>query len=345
MKEMDRQEIRESGEEQLLEPATGGANTDESEPSLIALKGIAALGTAAAPKRQRQQERVYFHSGNRSAFLVMRDGREERHMVQDDGKLPAGPCLIRGGQWLEGTELSVLAAAWRAAGDGGDEETAVRLLRRLYVRMRAEAETLLEAPEAAWTAFALPETEGGRRGSELQDALLEALFKALQARQRQGRECRLDLLVPQPAGAAEFAMAREFIETVAEQTLGHREAAACRIGALFAPDAPHAAAGEIARIADFLVLDGGTEERPASGDAAGFAAAAQELLAAVRRVRPAAAVFAAGADAAAALADLYRIGLSGIFCPASQRTEALLRAACLAWMERQEEGGAYSAGG
>ncbi|WP_157261063.1 hypothetical protein [Paenibacillus wynnii] len=214
-------------------------------------------------------------------------------------------------------------------------------MQRIYYILRSTAAGLLESSDGSWVAVTLPFTpELSARPlklNALQDVQLEALFAALGERYRQGCDSRVDLLAPYPASGAEFAAMREFIETVAEQTLGHAFAATCRIGALIAPDA-HRAAEEIVRIADFLVLDGAAMAAAPEDDAAaeGFALAAGQILTAVRRIKPAAVVFAAGAPAAYALADLYRIGLNGIFCSADQRTEALLRAACLTWMTRQE---------
>ncbi|KWX86706.1 hypothetical protein AMQ83_17425 [Paenibacillus riograndensis] len=137
----------------------------------------------------------------------------------------------------------------------------------------------------------------------------------------------MDLLAPYPASAAEFAAQREFIEDVAEQTLGHAYAAACRSGAMILPEVERAAAGEGGRRAGCVVLEGTGGEAGPEDAAGGFAQAAAGIRAAGRGVKPAAALLAAGAPAAYALADLYRIGLSGIFCSAGQRTEALLRAA------------------
>ncbi|MNC35328.1 hypothetical protein D3C75_838090 [compost metagenome] len=269
---------------------------------------------------------------------MLRDGREERPVLREEaGGLPAGPCLIRSSEWLQAPEVNELYASWLFSETGVQAE---RILQRIYYRLRVSAAALLDSADGLWAAVMLPFmpelADQPARLAALQDAQLEALFAAVAERQRLGGDCRVDLLAPYPASAAEFAAQREFIEGVAEQTLGHAYAAACRIGAMISPDVERAAAGEIARIADFLVLDGAAGEA-APGDAAGgFAKAAEEILAAVRSVKPAAALFAAGAPAAVALADLYRIGLSGIFCSAGQRTEALLRAACLTWIARQD---------
>lgn len=278
--------------------------------------------------------------GEVPAFLVLRDGTGERPLFREEASVfPAGPSLIRSEEWLQGPELSELYGRW-LSGEGGELDN--RILQRIYYRLRAASAALLESADGAWAAVTLPYTPAlaaqPARLAALQDAQLGALFAAVADSQRRGGDCRVDLLAPYPASAAEFASQREFIEDVAEQTLGHAYAAACRIGALVAPDVPHAAAGEIARIADFLVVDGAAcgaaPEEPAAG---GFAQAAAGILAAVRSVKPAAAVLAAGAPAASALADLYRIGMSGIFCSAAYRTEALLRAACLTWMARQDK--------
>ncbi|MDT3427616.1 hypothetical protein J2Z22_003179 [Paenibacillus forsythiae] len=272
----------------------------------------------------------------RPAFLVLPEGRENRPPVREPGSTAAGPCLVRSEDWLR--QGDTLFAAWLSSGDGPEADLA---LRRIYYRLRDEAAALLGSPDGEWAAVSLPAVpelaSRPDRLAELQDILLEALFNALAEQQREGGDSRLDLLAPHPASAHEFAAAREFIETVAEQTLGHRFAAACHIGALIAPDIRPAAAEEIARIADFLVLDAGAADGDAPEEsAADLVAAAEGILAAVRGVKPAAVVLAAGGRAAAALADLYRIGLNGIFCGADHRTEALLRAACLVWMDRHE---------
>ncbi len=291
--------------------------------------------------------RAYFRRpGERPAFLVLREGPGERPVQREEpGELPAGPCLIRSGEWLLAPGVNELYANWLFNETAEQEE---RILQRIYYRLRASAAALLESADGVWTAVMLPFmpelADQPARLAALQDAQLAALFSAVAERQRLGGDCRVDLLAPYPASAAEFASQREFIEGVAEQTLGHAYAAACRIGAVIPPDVERAAAGEIARIADFLVLDGAAAEAAPEDAAGGFAKAAEEVLAAVKRVKPAAALLAAGAPAAFALADLYRIGFSGIFCSAGQRTEALLRAACLTWMARQDHADAAAGG-
>jgi hypothetical protein len=285
-------------------------------------------------------KRSYFkRPGEQSTFLVLREGQEERLAAREGtSSSQAGPCLFRSEEWLLEPELFSLYENWLTI---EDELQAARILQRISYRLRSATAELLESPDGEWAAVTLLHTEelAGQPAklAALQDAQLEALFTAVAESQRQGGDCRLDLLVAYTASAVEFAAKREFIEGVADQTLGHAYAAACRIGALIAPDVDPAAAAEIARIADFLVLDGAASElAPEETAAESFALAAVEILAAVRGVRPAAVILAAGTPAASALADLYRIGLSGIFCRAGQRTEALLRAACLIWIARQE---------
>ncbi|WNS42948.1 hypothetical protein [Paenibacillus sp. MMS20-IR301] len=311
-----------------------------SQSASVASAAAEFIADGERRKGNGNSSRTYFRrQGERPAFLVLRDGIAERsvHYREEPGALPAGPCLIRGEEWLFTPELAELYSSWLAS---SDEVQAERILQRIYYRLRAAAAALLESADGVWSAIVLPYTpelaDRPTKLAALQDTQLEALFAAVAESQRLGGDSRVDLLAPYPASAAEFAAMREFIEIVAEQTLGHAYAAACRIGAVLLPDVQHAAAGEIARIADFLVLDGAADEAAPEESAAGFAAAAAEVLAAVRRVKPAAAVLAAGAPAAYALADLYEIGLSGIFCSAAQRTEALLRAACLTWIARQD---------
>ena len=183
--------------------------------------------------------RTYFNRtvGEQQAFLVLREGDEERTVHSEKGDFfPLGPCLIRSEEWLRTPELSVLYSGWLFS---EDELQTKRTLQRLGYRMRAVATELLESSDGCWTAVTLPFmpelAEQPERLATLQDAQLEALFTALAEHQRQGGESRLDLLAPYPASTDEFAAMREFIEEVAEQTLGHAYAAACRIGALIAP--------------------------------------------------------------------------------------------------------------
>ncbi|AIQ54909.1 hypothetical protein [Paenibacillus sp. FSL R7-0331] len=314
----------------------------------VEMSQAASVASAAAEfitgeKRGRGAEppgRAYLkRTGDRPAFLVLREGSADRSLQRDEsGSFPAGPCLIRSEEWLQTPELAGLYECWLNSEDALQAE---RSLQRIYYRLRAASAALLESADSIWAAVTLlhtPELAAWpAKLAELQDVQLEALFAAVAANQRLGSDSRIDLLAAYPASVAEFASQREFIEDVAEQTLGHAYAAACSIGALIAPGVPPAAAGEIARIADFLVLDSAADlAAPEESAAADFVLAAEAALAAVRRVKPAAVVLAAGPAAAGALADLYRIGMSGIFCSAGQRTEALLRAACLTWIARQD---------
>lgn len=351
MKGEQRQDLVRNNEERPLKYNTvnRAIGVEMSQAASVA-SAAAEFITDGEPRREPEvPNRTYFRRpGERPAFLVLREGQEHRPLSREDGSgFPAGPCLVRSEEWLLIPELTGLYDSWLAS---SDELQAERILQRIYYRLRAAAAGLLESGDGAWAAVTLictPELAGAPvKLAALQDAQLEALFAAVAEHQRQGGDSRLDLLAPYPASAAEFAAQREFIEDVAEQTLGHAYAAACRIGALLAPEVRPAAAGEIARIADFLVLDGAAgwpaPEEPA---AESFTLTAEAVLAAVQRVKPAAVVLAAGPAAAAELADLYRIGMSGIFCSAGQRTEALLRAACLTWIARQDTHVDPAAGG
>lgn len=331
-------------------PGGRAAGADMSQSASVASAAAEFLAEGERRKSNLSTNRTYVRRpGERQAFLVLREGRGDGAVRREPpGVYPAGPCLIRAEEWLHEPELSVLFSRWMLCGEA-EPAQAERILQRIYYRLRASSAALVESPDGVWAAVTLPYTAelAARpdRLAALQDALLGALFAAVLQSQRLGGDSRIDLLAPYPASAAEFAAQREFIEDVAEQTLGHAYAAACRIGALLAPDVSPAAAGEIARIADFLVLDGAAgEAAPGENAAEGFARAAAGVLAAVRRVRPAAAVLAAGSPAAYALADLYEIGLSGVFCGAAQRTDALLRAACLTWAARQEHPDAAAGG-
>jgi len=337
-----------NNEERPLKYNAGDQAWDGISFSVSLKSASAEAGTVGEGRDMPERlNRSYFsRTEQQPAFLVLREGEKERHTSTARSSGVAGPCLIRIEDWLLKPELAALYHTWMTSEQDSEKE---RALQRIYYNLRSMAATLLESLEGSWVAISLPYnaelSERPIRLNALQDVLLEALFAALGERHRAGSDNRVDLLAPYPASGAEFAEMREFIETVAEQTLGHAFAAACRIGALIAPDARRAAE-EIVRIADFLVLDSAACTAAPEDDAAaeGFALAAGQILAAVRRVKPAVVVLAAGPAAASALADLYRIGLNGIFCSADQRTEALLRAACLTWMARQELYETFSGG-
>ncbi|WP_150273431.1 hypothetical protein [Paenibacillus tepidiphilus] len=342
MKGERQQDHNRSKEERLFQYSGSADRAIGVEMSQAASVASAAAEFLAAEERGRRAEplaRTYFRRpGQGPAFLVLRECTGEvLPLREEDGAYPAGPSLIRSESWLHEPETARIYRSWLAC---EDEEQAARTLQRICYRLQAAAAALLDSADGVWAAVTLlqpPELAAApARLAALQDAQLGALFAAVAEHLRLGGDSRTDLLAPYPASAGEFAAVREFIEDVADQTLGHAFAAACRIGALLAPEVRLAAAGEIARTADFLVLDGAADEAAPEAAAACFALAAGEILAAVRSVKPAAAVFAAGAPAATALADLYLIGINGIFCSANQRTEALLRAACLTWMARQE---------
>ncbi|MDQ0196133.1 hypothetical protein [Paenibacillus wynnii] len=341
MKDEHQQDGFRSNEERPLKFNAGDQAWDGVSFS-VSLKSASAESESVGGSRETAERfnRSYFSRTElHPEFLVLREGENDRRVVTaGNPATAAGPCLVRSEAWLLKPELEKLYNTWITSDNEAETD---RVLQRIYYILRSTAAGLLESSDGNWVAVTLPFTpELSARPlklNALQDVQLEALFAALGERYRQGCDSRVDLLAPYPASGAEFAAMREFIETVAEQTLGHAFAATCRIGALLAPDA-HRAAEEIVRIADFLVLDGAAMAAAPEDDAAaeGFALAAGQVLTAVRRIKPAAVVLAAGAPAASALADLYRIGLNGIFCSADQRTEALLRAACLTWMARQE---------
>lgn len=218
-----------------------------SQSASVASAAAEFLPDGERRKSNGNMSRTYFRRpGERPAFLVLRDGLGDRSLLREEpGIYPAGPCLIRSEEWLLEPELAALYSSWMSCGDEGQAE---RILQRIYYRLRAAAAALLESADGVWAAVALPYAPElaarPARLAALQDAQLEALFAAVAESQRLGGDSRVDLLAPYPASAAEFAAQREFIEGVAEQTLGHAYAAACRIGALLLPEVGRAAAGK-----------------------------------------------------------------------------------------------------
>ncbi|WP_036737038.1 hypothetical protein, partial [Paenibacillus zanthoxyli] len=158
-------------------------------------------GTAA--EKPADTESPYLHDSSRTlrpVFLVLPEGRENRPSFREPGTTAAGPSLVRSEDWLR--QADPLFTAWLATGDGPEADLA---LRRIYYRLRDEAAALLGSEGGEWAAVSLPAVpeldSRPDRLAALQDILLEALFNALALaeRQREGGDCRLDLLAPHPA--------------------------------------------------------------------------------------------------------------------------------------------------
>lgn len=174
------------------------------------------------------------------------------------------------------------------------------------------------------------------RLAALQDAQLDALFAAALHSQRLGGDSRIDLLAPYPASLEEFAAQRELLRAWPSRpsaTLMRQPAVSGRCSRPMWGRLPpgKSRASPIswcwtARRAKPRRGERRRGLRAGGGRGAGRRAPGAAGGGSARR----------GAPAAYALADLYEIGMSGIFCSAAQRTEALLRAACLTWIARQE---------
>ncbi|WP_157771452.1 hypothetical protein, partial [Paenibacillus sonchi] len=67
--------------------------------------------------------------------------------------MPAGPCLIRSGEWLLAPEVNGLYASWLFSETAAQEE---RILQRIYYRLRASAAALLDSADGLWAAVMLP---------------------------------------------------------------------------------------------------------------------------------------------------------------------------------------------
>lgn len=109
--------------------------------------------------------RSYFkRPGEQSAFLVLREGREEREerptTREGTRSVQAGPCLIRSEEWLLEPELFCLYENWLSS---EDELQANRMLQRIYYRLQAATTALLESPDGEWAALTLLHPEELRR--------------------------------------------------------------------------------------------------------------------------------------------------------------------------------------
>ncbi|WP_146116455.1 putative PEP-binding protein [Paenibacillus sp. AR247] len=184
----------------------------------------------------------------------------------------------------------------------------------------------------------------------LRDIQLEALFRAAQSCQMQRIDCSLELLVPYPEDGEAFHRIHDFIDRVGEETLCHqRRSLRYRVGAMLDWDVRETAAAEIARFADFIVINGKHEgawlmEYLVSEEERGKVLSAgipysvlEELVYSIRRTKPAIRICLSGAVKPSDLAYVYRLGLNAVSTVPSELPGVRLAAAQWELLERQHE--------
>lgn|GEM_PF-1397242 len=252
---------------------------------------------------------------NRKLKVMSRTAVPER-IELDIRQGAQGIGLIRGEEALQHGLLQEVYSAWLKSRG----EKASMLRRRLIMLWTAYWVSVFQAANGSKCAVSLledPALSHPMEKREAQDAQLESMFRALEQCGGQGMECQLELLAVQPAHADEFMDIHHFIEEVAEQTLmDQRRFVRIRYGALLDERTNPAAAAEIARMADVIVLDmEGTEsggEPELTEDAVkGFAFAG--IIERIRRIKPQLTLRMNGAGTDD-LKMVYRHGIHEVSC-------------------------------
>ncbi|WP_145949865.1 hypothetical protein [Paenibacillus sp. Y412MC10] len=271
----------------------------------------------------------------------------------------AGLVLLREEEWLRTGHLKEIYAEWlnRDPGDDGRER---EIQERLMNRWKGHLVNLLHSLQGAPLTVALV---SGRlkdyrklKGDAaldidmLRDIQLEALFRAAQSCQMQRIDCSLKLLVPYPEDGEAFHRIHDFIDRVGEETLCHqRRSLRYRVGAMLDWDVRETAAAEIARFADFIVINGKHEgawlmEYLVSEEERGKVLSAgipysvlEELVYSIRRTKPAIRICLSGAVKPSDLAYVYRLGLNAVSTVPSELPGVRLAAAQWELLERQHE--------
>ncbi|OZB90449.1 hypothetical protein CJP46_33335 [Paenibacillus sp. XY044] len=271
----------------------------------------------------------------------------------------AGLVLLREEEWLRTGHLKEIYAEWLNR-DLEEDGRGREIQERLMNRWKGHLVNLLHSLQGAPLTVALV---SGRlkdyrklKGDAaldidmLRDIQLEALFRAAQSCQMQRIDCSLELLVPYPEDREAFHKIHEFIDRVGEETLCHqRRSLRYRVGAMLDWDVRETAAAEIARSADFIIINGkhegawlmeylvGEGERGKVLSAGIPFSVLEELVHSIRRTKPAIRIRLSGAVKPADLVYVYRLGLNEVSTVSSELPGVRLAAAQWELLERQRE--------
>lgn len=250
---------------------------------------------------------------NRRLKVMSRTAVPER-IERDIRQGAQGIGLIRGEEALQHGLLQEVYTAWLKS--RGEKSSMLR--RRLIMLWTAYWVSVFQAAKGSRCAVSLledPALSHAMEEREAQDAQLESMFRALEQCGEQRIECQLELLAVQPEHADEFMDIHHFIEEVAEQTLmDQKRFVRIRYGALLDERTNPAAAAEIARMADVIVLDmEGTESGGDPGVTEDAARGFADIIERIRRIKPQLTLRMNGAGTGD-LKMVYRHGIHEVSC-------------------------------
>lgn len=162
--------------------------------------------------------------------------------------------FLRGDAQFMATSLRELVEVYR----GSAPDTRLVWGRRMRAILEAQYETCMSALRGQTLSVALVQSvpEAGLL-RELQDIQAEALLRAAWTSIRQGKEHELEIAIPDPENIGAFRQMDEWLDQVSRQTLlGYRGSVRYRVGAIYSGIEYTRIHVDMARIADFVILDG-----------------------------------------------------------------------------------------
>ncbi|MNW25088.1 hypothetical protein D3C74_18220 [compost metagenome] len=162
--------------------------------------------------------------------------------------------FLRGDAQFMATSLLELVEMYK----GSPPDTRLVWGRRMRAILEAQYESCMSVLRGRAMSVALVQSvpEAGLL-RELQDIQAEALLRAAWTSIRQGKELELEIAIPDPENISTFRQMDEWLDQVSRQTLlGYRGSVPYRVGAIYSGIEYTRIHVDMARIAEFVILDG-----------------------------------------------------------------------------------------
>ncbi|MDP4098038.1 hypothetical protein OIN60_14860 [Paenibacillus sp. P96] len=232
-----------------------------------------------------------------------------------------GLCLFNG-ELRQEEKIAGVLEAYTSANDPEEQRLlSGRIISRLEHMYEYWFEYMKGQPVTVALAF---ESSASPYKDAFLDHQLEAVMRAALTAMENGWEPRTEIVITNPAEAAGFRMLREWIDTVAEQTLwAYFRSVPYRVGALLSADrASSAAAGELAYHTDLLFIDY-TQSFP--DHVIKYLLELEDIITSVRSIRPEMEVWVIFSHMEDHMESVFQAGVTGIVCPPSEAALFKLR--------------------
>lgn len=233
---------------------------------------------------------------------VFTEGTTPKDVWGGKFKGASGLGLVRCEEMLRAEHLKGIIPSDVSEGDKISEP----MQRRLLCLFQEQWESLFYALQGASATISLAPSSSisSYPPDGIQDIQIEALFRAIRACEQQGIDCVVDILVTHPANVEQFAAGIQFIDQIAEQTLGlMRHSIKYKVGVLLSHNTNLFIATELARCTHLMVVDWEWEEQSMS-----------EIFHQIRRIHPSIHIRAVGQITSADLPGIYSLGIDEISC-------------------------------